>query len=211
MKKVFRIGAALSVASITLGSAIAASAQDTTASDGKRKDRAARMIERFDSNGDGAIDQFEIDQERTKRFEKMDADRNGFVTRAEARDDADRRRAERRKKMDERRAERRDRYDALSDDERAALRERRKDKKGKRRRGGKRRAIDADRMFDRTDENGDGQISLAEFSARGGDRLMRADENADGRVTAEELKAYAKERSKNRRGGPRGRRSRGDE
>ncbi|MEL6112291.1 MAG: hypothetical protein AAFR20_05755 [Pseudomonadota bacterium] len=212
MKQTRRNTLILTTATLLMAGGLSAFAQETGTDDkSARKDRATRMIERFDTNGDGAVDQFEVDENHAKRFESIDANSDGFLTRAEARDAADQRLAERRAKMDERRAERRARYDAMSEEERAALKEKRKrrGKKARRGRGGKGRGFDADRMFDRADQNQDGEVSRAEFDATRKDRIMRADQNADGRVTAEELKAFAKERRKDRRGGSRGRGSRG--
>ncbi len=56
----------------------------------------ARMLERFDSNGDGEISQAEVDAYRAARFAEMDSDGDGLVSQEEATAYREQKRAERR-------------------------------------------------------------------------------------------------------------------
>jgi len=121
--------------------------------------RGGRMLERLDSNGDGAVDQAEIKQMRQTLFQRLDADADGRVTKQEAQvamDDAQARREERRQ---------RDQAD------------------GPLMMAGPRLAG----MLWQADTDNDGQVTEAEFLAAPMPMLERLDDNGDGRITADEL------------------------
>jgi Ca2+-binding EF-hand superfamily protein len=178
------------------------------------------------------------------RFAKVDADRDGFVTRAEADariaearerrgDRMEQRRGrmeQRRERMTERRAEMRagifDRIDAdkngsISRSEFEAHASARAERRAERRgpdgmRGGRGMrhgrmmrhrgpgAMAGGRfggaMFERMDSDHDGRVSLAEASARALEMFDRADANRDGTVTMEERRAAMQRFREDRRG-----------
>lgn len=57
------------------------------ASNGRAADRVTQMMERFDANGDGLLQQSEMPQRggdrAAKMFERVDADSDGIITQAE--------------------------------------------------------------------------------------------------------------------------------
>jgi Ca2+-binding EF-hand superfamily protein len=157
------------------------------------------------------------------RFAAVDADRDGFVTQAEARARAEAGRAERQARRGERRAALFDRLDANRDGSisRAEFDARRPaargEREGQREAGADRRAHRfaqrADRRahrgalmarfgaraFAAMDADHDGRVSRAEASARALAMFDRADANRDGTVTIEERRA-AREAFRGRRG-----------
>lgn len=83
---------------LCIGALIAAATGAVLASEEARKsdrERVDRLFERYDANGDGAIDRNEAANVRMHRFHGADGDGDGALTFAELRDDAVRR-AERR-------------------------------------------------------------------------------------------------------------------
>jgi hypothetical protein len=140
------------------------------------------------------------------QFAKADADRDGFVTKAEAEARIGAAREQRQAKRGERRAEMFARLDAnrdgsLSREEFAAPKVRTGEERAKRRahrgmRGGKQGGMMMGgfgaRFFERADIDKDGRVSLAEASARSLARFDRADANKDGTVTDEERRAARK-------------------
>lgn len=154
-----------------------------------------------DSNSDGTVTQAEFDANRASRFQALDANNDGQLTREEmragrsergerghhgrggrgmhhlARADANEDGAITRDEFLARPTQMFDRMDAnddgvISADERPQRRERGE--------GQGRRSSDADN---------DGQISQSEFAAMGASRFERLDANDDGRVTREEAEA----------------------
>ncbi len=116
-------------------------------------------------------------QQREARFEGLDRNRAGAISREEFFARADRvdrgDRAERRQDRRERRAERRERR-----------MERRAD----------RGLRFGPRAFERMDSNRDGRVSLAEATEQRLRRFDRIDANRDGRVTREERRSFRAER-----------------
>ena len=177
------------------------------------------------------------------RFAKVDANHDGFVTRAEAdariaqaREQRQDRMEQRRERLTERRAQMRaglfDRIDAdkngsISRSEfeahASARAERRAERRGPDGAMQGRRAMRHARMmrhrgpgpmgggrfggamFERMDADHDGRVSLAEASARALEMFDRTDSNRDGTVTPEERRA-AMQRFREDRRGPQGRR-----
>ena len=144
----------------------------------------------IDRNRDGFVTQAEANSFRTSihgerqerrlerrqaRFQRLDQNRDGAISREEffARGD----RAERRENRRERRSERRERR-----------MERRADH-------GLRFGA---RAFQRMDANRDGRVSLAEATEQRLRRFDRLDSNRDGRVTREERRSFRAERRGNR-------------
>ncbi len=124
-------------------------------------------------------------------FERMDADRNGEITRAE---------------MDAARSDRFAQIDAdgsgvvTAEEFKAHVAERAKSDRA---------ASRIDRMIARYDQNGDGGLSLEEMpQPRGGDMFERLDADGDGVITEAEAEA-ARERMQARKGGRFGKGPRG--
>lgn len=142
-------------------------------------------------------------------FARMDANRDGFVSKAEA----EAQRAARQAEREGKRGERRDaRFAALDADRNGAISRAEFDARqapranedkpagGKRmgqrgmrgHRGGMMTGGFGAKMFERADADKDGRISLAEASARSLAMFDRSDANKDGTVTAEERRAAMK-------------------
>jgi len=161
-------------------------------------------LDRFasaDTNGDNflskderkALREARREKRDDRRFERLDADKDGAVSRAEMdamREKRDDKRAERRAKMLER-------FDTnldgkLSEVERTAMKAERDARKGER------KAKRAERP--RPDTNGDGFVSLDEHLAVTEALFARMDANQDGVLTEGEGKKRKGRKSKKRRG-----------
>ncbi len=139
-------------------------------------------------------------------FARVDANRDGFVTQAEAQSFRQDLRAERQENRAERREARFARLDANRDGSisRAEFFARRdRAEQGERRglraerhgqRGGCAARLGNGRLFERLDGNRDGRVSLAEATAVRLRAFDRADANRDGRVTREERRALRADR-----------------
>ena len=102
----------------------------------------AHAFKRLDTDRDGRITEAEARGALKAHFSFLDDDGDGAVTRTELRD----------------------------------ARERRREMRSAKR-------------FDRLDGNGDGRIDRGEFEAHATDRFARADQNGDGAITIEEARA----------------------
>lgn len=90
---------ALSGSALALfGLAFAASAQDDPL-DGPPEDRAAMMIERIDTDGDGAISRAEMEAHHAARFEAADTNNDGGISFEEMQAARERRAAEHAQRM----------------------------------------------------------------------------------------------------------------
>jgi hypothetical protein len=153
-------------------------------------------------------------------FARVDADRDGFVTQAEAqalRGATRGNRAERRQAREERKQDRFARLDANRDGsisreeffarpdrgDRAGRREARAERRAERQalraerrgnRGGFAARLGGGRLFERLDADRDGRVSLAEATRARLAAFDRADANRDGRVTREERRAIRGDR-----------------
>lgn len=152
----------------------------------------------------------EVETRVRDMFARLDANRDGFVTQAEAQAVRGAARAERQENRGQRREARFARLDANRDgsisraeflarpergERRAERRAARLERRGQRgglmaRLGGKR--------FERIDADKDGRISLAEVTMQRLQAFDRADANRDGRVTREERQAVRAERQARR-------------
>ena len=158
-------------------------------------------------------------------FARVDANRDGYVTQAEAQTFRDSVRGERREARQDRKEARFARLDANRDGEisraeffaprqraergeRAERRGQRAERRAERRahrleRRGQRGGMFArlgERRFDRVDANNDGRISLAEVTELRLRAFDRADVNRDGRLTREERRSLRSARQQQRQG-----------
>lgn len=163
-------------------------------------DRASR----FDPNGDGTVTIAEIEQRSAERFRKLDADNDGRVTRAEADSAREQRHARRAEMRGKRSGDLFARMDANGDGsvtraefdtareqrraKRAEMRGQRGEHKGGLARHRGHRGERGD-ILARMDANGDGAVTLTEFSARSTERLQRLDADRNGQVSREEFAA----------------------
>ena len=141
-------------------------------------------------------------------FARVDANRDGFVTQAEAQAFRGAARAERREDRGERREARFARLDSnrdgsISRDEFFARvepgnRAQRSERRGVRGERGGMIARLGGKRFERIDGDRDGRISLAEVTAQRLRAFDRADANRDGRLTREERQAIRAERQARR-------------
>ncbi len=172
--------------------------------------------------GERIVTRADIQARVRDNFARVDTNRDGFVTRAEAQAVAGARRgmrAERRQDRAERRAERFAQLDANRDGvisraefsaprargDRAERRQERLERRAERRehrmerRGGRGFGGFGLRAFERQDLNRDGRLSLAEATRARIQRFERLDLNRDGRLTREE-RQRAREQRRDRRG-----------
>jgi hypothetical protein len=146
-------------------------------------------------------------------FARVDANRDGFITQAEAQAFRSTARAGRQEQRQDRREERFASLDANRDGsisraeffaqrERGDRAERRADRAERVERQGQRGGFAArlgnGRLFQRLDSNRDSRVSLAEATAFRLQAFDRADANRDGRVTREERQAIRAERQSRR-------------
>lgn len=132
--------------------------------------RIERIIERFDANGNGAIEREEISAHRTAMFNSVDADQSGTLNEDELAALAEVRRAERDQAREEMRAERKKERE-----------ERRAERHGKRGEG---------KMGREHAGRGDGKRGEGRGMGRhGGPSIERLDADNNGEVSAEEFAA----------------------
>ena len=131
--------------------------------------RAARMMDRLDTDKDGKLSQDEMLARAARTFERLDTDKNGEVTKAEVdvRREAfrDARKAFREVKATEGEAR---------DAARAALRDARIDRMGL-------------RMFERADADKNGTLTKAEMETAAAEMFKQRDRNGDGFITPDEI------------------------
>jgi Ca2+-binding EF-hand superfamily protein len=136
------------------------------------------------------------------RFERADANHDGFVTEEEVRLRGEMRRANRQHRRGERRAQLFERLDADHDgsisreefEARPALRGGEGERRGRRLvhrrgRGGGMMAGFGARAFERLDADRDGRVALAEAERAALERFDRVDSDRDGTISAEERQA----------------------
>lgn len=146
---------------------------------GRHAKRAERMIETFDADGDGSVTATEIKDHRTATFTSVDADGNGMLSQEEfdmLRQIRDARRAEARKQMTE---------------AQGAGEAKGKWMGGKGMGKGK-NGEGRGPSFTRMDADGDGSVSLAEFTANSDRMFARLDRNSDGVVTTADFQKKAR-------------------
>jgi Ca2+-binding EF-hand superfamily protein len=155
--------------------------------------RIERMIERFDSNGNGAIELEEISAQRTAMFNSVDADQSGTLNKDELaalseirrseRDQArEEMRAERQKDREERRAERQGQrgegkmggHGRMGQEHAGRGEGMRGEGRGMGRHGGP--------SMERLDADNNGEISAQEFAAMETRMFERFDRNGDNKI-----------------------------
>ena len=163
-----------------------------------------------------ALDRAQIEARIAQHFQRVDANRDGFVTREEADGARTAMRAQRQERRGERRAALFARLDADGNGvisreeferpqaraagnpraERGERRAERGERRGQRfaHRGGRMGGGFGGEAFARLDSNGDGRVSLAEATAARLQRFDRVDSNRDGRISREEIQAVRGER-----------------
>ncbi len=145
----------------------------------------------FDANADGKLTKSEFDAGQRARFDKMDADKDGSITREERvahfKATAEARRAEATKarfaELDK------DKNGQLSQSEFAAASVRADGKAPGRHHGGPRMGGPGKPGRISANADKDTTVTFADFSARGAEAFARADANKDGTVTIAELQA----------------------
>lgn len=159
-----------------------------------------------------ALDRAQIEARVAQHFQRVDANRDGFVTREEAEGARTAMRAQRQERRGERRAalfarldtdrngvisrEEFERPRARADGERGERLAERGERRGRHfgQRRGRMGGGFGGEAFARADSNGDGRISLAEATAARLQRFDRIDSNRDGRISREEIQAARGER-----------------
>jgi len=167
------------IAALALGAGVASA--DATKTKGDKAGRGHGMFQRLDVNKDGKVTKAEAKKVADERFAKLDANNDGAITEAEAKEFRESMRAEHQKK-------RGDKADGKSCE-------------GKH---GDKRAHRGAGLFKKSDANNDGKITRAEAAAMEAKRFARLDTNNDGVITQAEAKAAHKARrdgSRNERKG----------
>ena len=187
---------------------------------------ATPTLAQQDRAGGAGVTRAQIQARVQQAFARVDVNRDGFVTQAEAQSVQGAASGERRANRGERRAERRESRDARfaqldanrdgqisraeffaprQGAERGERREIRADRRAERlerrakrgNRGGMMARLTG-RRFDRVDANNDGRISLAEMTTLRLRAFDRADANRDGRLTREERRSVREARQARR-------------
>lgn len=144
---------------------------------------ATQMFAKMDANGDGKLDAADRAAKRSemqaKRFDGLDADKDGSVSKPEW-DQQNAARAEKRAEKRAERAEKRAAAGEAGEGKRDGMRGHHGKRGGHGMRGG---------MTMKADTDGDKAVSQAEFETAALARFDRMDANKDGQVTAEERKA----------------------
>ena len=144
----------------------------------------------------------QVESRVRERFAQVDANRDGFVTKAEGETMRERIRGERRENRTERRTARfaaldankdgqlsRAEFDAPRDGDRADRRERRMERRAFRAHHRGLARFGGARLFERLDADRDSRVSLAEATGAALRRFDMSDANKDGTVTREERRA----------------------
>ena len=150
--------------------------------------RIERMIERFDANGNGAIEREEISAHRAAMFNSVDADQSGTLNKDELAALAEIRRSEHDKAREERRAERqKDREERHAE---------RQGKRGEGKRGeGRGMGRHGGPSIERLDADKNGEISVEEFAAVEARMFERFDRNGDNKIDVTDF--YSNKAQKN--------------
>lgn len=159
--------------------------------DHERGPRVERLMERFDSNQDGAVDLAEVSAHRQSMFESADTDNSGSLSQDELKAFGDMRKEMRQQNREERRAEGKDMKDGDRDGKMAKHGDRDGRMAGKRNGEGKgnhRGGMNLERLD--TDKNG--EISLEEFASVDSKMFERFDRNGDKKIDVTDFYRTAK-------------------
>ncbi len=161
----------------------------------------AQQMARPQSGGAG-MTRAQVESRVRERFAQVDANRDGFVTKAEGETMRDRIRGERRENRGERRAASfaaldankdgqisRAEFDAPRGGDRAERRERRMERRAFRAHHRGLARFGGAKLFERLDADRDSRVSLAEVTGAALRRFDMSDANKDGTVTREERRA----------------------
>lgn len=181
-----RLIAATAALALVAGSAVA---QPPAGAPGRGPGPAGFGLLEFDANADGKLTKAEFDAAQRARFDAIDVNKDGSITREErtahVKSTAEARRAEMTKarfaSLDK------DKNGQLSQSEFAAGGARADGKGPGRQHGARHTGGNPQRM--RADADKDAKTTFADFSARGAEAFARADANKDGTVTIAELQA----------------------
>ena len=131
---------------------------------------AERLLERFDADGSGMIEEGEFEAATAERFSRMDKDGNGELSADEFADGRVRGPGHRRLGEQDTRMRHHERQGQMGAREHASG-----DEKGP-------------FGFSRLDRDGNGELTSAEFTSAAEARFARLDENGDGIVTPDEMR-----------------------
>ncbi|WP_339764182.1 EF-hand domain-containing protein [uncultured Hoeflea sp.] len=145
--------------------------------------RIERLMERFDTNQDGAVMLDEVSAHRQSMFESADTDNSGSLSQDELKAFGDMRKEMRDQNREERRAEGKGMKNGDRDGRMAGKHDGKRHGEGKRHNGegrGDRRG-DGPRM-ERLDADNNGEISLEEFTSLDTKMFERFDRNGDNKI-----------------------------
>jgi Ca2+-binding EF-hand superfamily protein len=145
--------------------------------------RIERMIERFDANGNGAVEREEISAYRTAMFNSVDADQSGTLDKDELAALADVHRAERDQAREEMRAEREERRTERQGQRGEGKMGKQHAGRGDGKRGeGRGMGRHGGPSIERLDADKNGEVSADEFAAMETRMFERFDRNGDNKI-----------------------------
>ncbi|MCY0093227.1 hypothetical protein [Hoeflea ulvae] len=157
--------------------------------DHERGPRIERLMERFDTNKDGAVDLDEVSAHRQSMFESADTENSGSLSQDELKAFGDMRKEMRDQNREERRADRKEMKDGkqAKQGDRDGRMAGKHDGKGHGKKDGKRhgegkRGQRGGMQLERLDADKNGEISLEEFASVSNKMFERFDRNGDKKI-----------------------------